>query len=90
MVDIPKSYGLLLSRYWSAQLNGFFSTDWSHLWLPFNGQPFKVRIERERYMKNIVTDLKDPNEPTIFTNLVLGNNSFDSFFEKIYAEISPN
>jgi hypothetical protein len=29
VVDIPEAYGLLLSRYWSEKLNGYFSTDWA-------------------------------------------------------------
>lgn len=46
VVDIPESYGLLLSRDCQSQLNGYFSTNWSHLWSPFNVQNFKVKIER--------------------------------------------
>jgi hypothetical protein len=34
VVDVPKVYGLFLSRYWSEQLHDYFATDWSHLWLP--------------------------------------------------------
>ena len=34
VVDIPEAYGMLLSRDWSAKLNGYFSTNWSHLLLP--------------------------------------------------------
>ena len=37
VVDIPKTYGVILSRDRSAKLNGYFSTDWSHLWLPYKG-----------------------------------------------------
>jgi hypothetical protein len=37
VVDIPESYGFLLSRYWSEKLNGYFSTDWAHLWFPLKG-----------------------------------------------------
>ena len=37
VVDIPEAYGVILSRDWSAKLNGYFATDWSHLWLPFKG-----------------------------------------------------
>ena len=38
VVDIPDAYGLFLSRDWSQQLNGFFATDWSTLWLPKKGK----------------------------------------------------
>jgi hypothetical protein len=31
VVDILEAYGLLLSRYWSKKINGYFSTDWAHL-----------------------------------------------------------
>ena len=27
VVDIPKAYGVILSRDWSAKLNGYFATD---------------------------------------------------------------
>jgi len=30
VVDIPEAYGLLLSRDWSMELNGYFATYWSH------------------------------------------------------------
>jgi hypothetical protein len=33
VVDIPKVYGLFFRRDWSEKLHGYFSTDWSHLWL---------------------------------------------------------
>jgi hypothetical protein len=41
VVDIPEAYGLFFSRDWSEKLHGYFATDWSHLWLPKNGQPNK-------------------------------------------------
>jgi len=37
VVDIPEVYGLFLSRDWSEQLHGYFTTDLSDLWLPKNG-----------------------------------------------------
>ena len=46
VVDIPEAYGVILSIDWSAKLNGYFSTYWSHLWLPYKGQPNKIKIER--------------------------------------------
>jgi hypothetical protein len=47
VVDIPEFYGLFLSRDWSEQLHRYFATDWSHLWLPENGQPNKIRINKQ-------------------------------------------
>ena len=31
VADIPKAYGLVLSRDWLEKLSGYFSSDWSHL-----------------------------------------------------------
>ena len=55
VVDIPKAYGVILSRDWSSKLNGYFATDWSHIWLPYKGQSNKIKVEHERYMKHMVT-----------------------------------
>jgi len=38
VVDIPDNYGMILSRDWSTIMNGYFATDCSHLWLPYNGK----------------------------------------------------
>jgi hypothetical protein len=80
VVDIPEAYGLLLSRDWSEKLNGYFSTDWVHLWLPLKGHKNMIRIDRERYLKHTVTDLETLNEPSSTDFPVLGNYSFDSYF----------
>ena len=45
VVDIPEAYGLILSRDWSAKLNGYFATDRSHLWLPYKGHPKKIKVD---------------------------------------------
>ena len=37
VVDIPKAYGVILSRDWSSKINGYFTTYWSHLWLSYKG-----------------------------------------------------
>ena len=67
VVDIPEAYGLFLSRDWSKQLKGYFATNWSNIWFPLNGKPNNIRMNKERYMKHIVTELNDPNEPVMFT-----------------------
>ena len=36
-----------------------------------------LRIDQERYMKYVVVELNDPNEPIMFTNSILGNYSFN-------------
>jgi hypothetical protein len=85
VVDIPEAYGLLLSRDWSKNLNGYFSTDWAHLWFPLKGHANMIRIVRERYLKHNVTDLEALNEPSSLDFPVLGNYSCDSD----YGNLSP-
>ena len=70
VADIPEVYGLVLSRNWSAKLNGYFSLDWSHLWLPYKGSLNQSKILREPHMKHNVTQFKEKNEPV---DSVLGN-----------------
>jgi hypothetical protein len=80
VVEIPKACGLLLIHDWSEKLNGYFSTDWEHLWLPLNGYKSMIRIDRERYLNHTITDLETLNEPVSTDFPVLGNYSYDSHF----------
>jgi hypothetical protein len=73
VVDIPEAYGLLLSRDWSAKLQGYFSTDWTHLWLPYKGKPNQIRVNNEAHMKHMVMELEGKNEPISFSHTSLGN-----------------
>ena len=82
VVDILEAYGVILSRDWSSKLNGYFATDWYHLWLPYKGHPNKIKVEQENYMKHTVTDLNDSNETVMFSRSILGNLCFDTFFEE--------
>ena len=59
-----------MNRDWLARLNGYFASDWSHLWLPHKGIPNQIKILREPYMKHNVTQLEEKNESV---NSVLGN-----------------
>ena len=79
---------MLLSRDWSVMPNGYFSTDWSHLWLPFNGKLNQIEIDREGYMNHVVTDLNDANELVMFKNSILGNYSYDTFLGNYTSETS--
>jgi hypothetical protein len=80
IVDIQKSYGLLFSRHWSGKLHGYFSIDWSHMWLPYNGKPNQIKFDREKRMKYTMIDIDGENEPIYFSNSILGNYYVDSFF----------
>ena len=70
MADIPEAYGLVLSRDWSAKLNGYFASGWSHMWLPYKGIPNQIKVLREPHMKHNVTQFKEKNE---LVDSVLGN-----------------
>ena len=51
VVDVPKTYGMWLSRDWSKTLKGYFATDRSHLWLTYNGIPNHIKINKDPFMK---------------------------------------
>jgi hypothetical protein len=89
VVDIPEVYGMFLSRDWSEQLHGYFAMDWSHLWLPENGKPNRIRVNRERYLKFTVTDLNDPNEPYTPPAGSPEVQGMDTYFGNFTAEVSP-
>ena len=72
VVDIPEAYGLILSRDWSKKVNGYFATDWSHLWLPQKCCQNHIKVLREPHMKYNVTQLEGKNEPMNSTHSVLG------------------
>lgn len=72
IVDIPEAYGFLLGLDWSSKLQGYFATDWSHLWLPYKGKNNQIWVESEPYMKHMATDLEATNEPVRFAEEELG------------------
>lgn len=78
-----------MSREWFEKLHGYFATDWSHMWLPYNGKPNQIRVDRDNHMKHSVTDFDEENERIVFSNNILGNYSFESFFENFLAQTSP-
>jgi hypothetical protein len=47
VVDIPDTYGILLRRDWFATIKGYFSIDWSHIFLPYHGNPNQIRVDTE-------------------------------------------
>ena len=89
IVDIPETYGMWLSRDWSKKLKGYFATDWSHSWLPLNGQPNKLKVNREPFMKQTVTDLNNSNESVSYFSAQIEHFTFNTFFGDLSADISP-
>ena len=90
VADVPETYGMWLRKGWSEKLKGYFSTDWSHLWFPYNGRPNQININRESLMKHTITDLNDPIEPASFVNSVVEQYTFDSYFGDLPTDISVN
>jgi hypothetical protein len=80
VVNIPEAYGLLLSRDCSKKINRYFSMDWAHLWLPLKGYKNMIRIDRETYLKYMVTDLETPNKPLSTDFPIQGSYSYESYF----------
>jgi hypothetical protein len=87
-VDILEVYGLFLSRDWSEQLHDYFAMDWSDLWLPENGNPNRIKVNHEHYLKFAVTDLNDPNEPFTPSANSPEIQGMDTFFGNFMAETS--
>ena len=80
---------MLLSRDCSENLKGYFATNWSHLWLPYNGRLNYIKIIREPFMKQTVTYLNDPSELVVFFTSSIEHYTFDSFFGSLSVDSSP-
>ena len=89
IVDIPETYGMWLSRDRSEKLKGYFAIDWYHLWLPINGKPNKLKVDREPFMKQNVTDLDSSNEFVSFFDNQIEHFTFDTFFGDLPIDVSP-
>ena len=70
-------------------MKGYFATDSSHLWLPLNRQPNKLKVDREPFMKQIVTDIYGSNESVSFFSNQIEHFTFDTFFGDFPADVSP-
>lgn len=66
MVDIVKSYRLLLSRDWSYKRQGYFTTKRSHLSLTYKGRNNEIKVNNEPFMKHTITSLEGSNKPIIY------------------------
>ena len=86
VADIPDGYGMILNRDWTLRLNGYFASDWSHLWLPQKGSPNLIKILRELFMKHNVTKLGEGNESA---DSVLGNYLTELKLEHHPSKASP-
>jgi hypothetical protein len=53
------------------------------------GQPNKIRINHERYLKHTMTDLNDLNEPFTASTNSFEMQGMNTFFGNFMTEISP-
>jgi len=42
------------------------------MWLPYNGKPNQIKVERELHQKYIVTELEGENEPVAYNSSQTG------------------
>ena len=89
IVDIPEAYGMWLSRDWSEKLKVYFAKDWSHLWLPLNGNPNKLKVDKEPFMKQTIANLYSSNESVSFFDNQIEHFTFDTFFGDLPTDVSP-
>ena len=89
IADILETYGMWQSQDWSEKLKGYFATDWSHLWLPLNEQPNKLKLDREPFMKQNVTELNSSNKFVSLFNNQIEHFTFDTFFGDFPADVFP-
>jgi len=59
------------------------------MWLPYNGKPNQIKVERDLHQKYIVTELEGNNEAITYNSSIIGNYSVDSFLGNFNAHISP-
>ena len=59
------------------------------MWLPYNGKPNQIKVERELHQKYIVTELEGENEAIAYNSSIIGNYSVDSFLGNFNAHTSP-
>lgn len=62
IINIPPKYGLLLSINWSSTLNGYWATDFKHLWLPWKGVTNHIKVLSEPYLLNPITEYNRANQ----------------------------
>jgi len=82
VVDIPPKYGMLLSRFWGAKLQGYLQLDMSYATISAFGQP--KRLYQETLMKYVVSSQEKPQKFPIY----FIHSDMDSFI--LYnADICP-
>ncbi|KAH9319022.1 hypothetical protein KI387_020791, partial [Taxus chinensis] len=71
VVDIPPSYGMLLSRNFCKEVGGEIQMDWSHALIPVNGKIRKLLPEKQT--EYIVQKSDDPKAQIIYEDIGHGN-----------------
>ncbi|KAH9288746.1 hypothetical protein KI387_032863, partial [Taxus chinensis] len=71
VVDIPPSYGMLLSRKFCKDVGGEIQMDWSHALIPVNGKMKKLLPEKQ--VEYIVQKTNDPKAQILYEDIGHGN-----------------
>ena len=68
VVEILETYGLLLSREWKKCFRGWFSTNFTQLWLSWKGLNNQIKIDAEPKLKTMIIEYNAPNEVAFFSS----------------------
>jgi len=73
VIDVPDSWGMLLSRKWASDLGGSLQMDLSYATIPMPNDTF-VRLDRELEKRYHVEDPRRPNNEIIYRSCQTGSD----------------
>lgn len=79
VIDVPDTWGMLLSRQWAATLGGSIQLDWTYATIPASEHSL-VKLYREHEKKYHVEDPKKPNNEFVYHTNSVGNYAIYSNF----------
>lgn len=73
VIDVPDSWGMLLSRKWASDLGGSLQMDLSYATIPMPDNNF-VKLDRELEKRYHVEDPRRPNNDIIYRSCQIGSD----------------
>ena len=73
VIDVPDTWGMLLSTKWVASLGGSIQMDWTYAMIPAS-EDAHVKLYREKERKYHVEDPNEPDNEYIYETDSLGNH----------------
>ncbi len=87
VIDVPDSWGMLLSRKWASDLGGSLQMDLSYATIPMPDNTF-VRLDRELEKRYHVEDPRRPNNEIIYRSCQTGSDAvLTNFFPPLTEHI---